>query len=131
MTQKKIGDDLYVFKQEAYEITQDTDAEKIFIQLELVDAFKALNEELASKIVPINYNLFQVTKPIYADYINADDPEPDPEPVVEGAQGTQGAQTPSTAEIETEGAQGEQGAQGTQGTQNDPDPEGAQGPQGE
>ena len=68
MTQKKIGNDLYVFKQEAYEITQDTDAEKIFIQLELVDAFKALNEGLASKIVPINYNLFQVTKPIYADY---------------------------------------------------------------
>lgn len=93
MQQKKIGNDLYVFKQEAYEITQDTDAEKIFIQLELVDAFKALNKELASKIVPINYNLFQVTKPIYADYINADDPEPD-----------QVAQTPSTAEIEIEGA---------------------------
>ena len=98
MTQKKIGNDLYVFKQEAYEITQDTDAEKIFIQLELVDAFKALNEELASKIVPINYNLFQVTKPIYADYINADDPEPD-----------QVAQTPSTAEIEIEGAKDTQG----------------------
>lgn len=98
MQQKKIGNDLYVFKQEAYEITQDTDAEKIFIQLELVDAFKALNEELASKIVPINYNLFQVTKPIYADYINADDPEPD-----------QVAQTPSTAEIEIEGAKDTQG----------------------
>lgn len=93
MQQKKIGNDLYVFKQEAYEITQDTDAEKIFIQLELVDAFKALNEGLASKIVPINYNLFQVTKPIYADYINAADPEPD-----------QVVQTPSTAEIEIEGA---------------------------
>ena len=89
MTQKKIDNDLYVFKQEAYKITQDIDAEKIFIQLELVDAFKALNEELASKIVPINYNLFQVTKPIYADYINADDPV---------------SQTPSTAEIEIEGA---------------------------
>lgn len=98
MTQKKIGNDLYVFKQEAYEITQDTDAEKIFIQLELVDAFKALNEGLASKIVPINYNLFQVTKPIYADYINADDPAPD-----------QAVQTPSTAEIEIEGAKDTQG----------------------
>lgn len=98
MQQKKIGNDLYVFKQEAYKITQDTDAEKIFIQLELVDAFKALNEGLASKIVPINYNLFQVTKPIYADYINADDPEPDQE-----------AQTPSTAEIEIEGAKDTQG----------------------
>lgn len=98
MQQKKIGNDLYVFKQEAYEITQDTDAEKIFIQLELVDAFKALNEELASKIVPINYNLFQVTKPIYADYINADDPEPD-----------QVAQTPSTAEVEIESAKDTQG----------------------
>lgn len=98
MTQKKIDNDLYVFKQEAYEITQDTDAEKIFIQLELVDAFKALNEGLASKIVPINYNLFQVTKPIYADYINADDPEQD-----------QVVQTPSTAEIEIEGAKDTQG----------------------
>ena len=98
MQQKKIGNNLYVFKQEAYEITQDTDAEKIFIQLELVDAFKALNKELASKIVPINYNLFQVTKPIYADYINADDPEPD-----------QVTQTPSTAEIEIEGAKDTQG----------------------
>lgn len=98
MQQKKIDNDLYVFKQEAYEITQDTDAEKIFIQLELVDAFKALNEGLASKIVPINYNLFQVTKPIYADYINADDPEPD-----------QAAKTPSTAEIEIEGAKDTQG----------------------
>ena len=98
MQQKKIDNDLYVFKQEAYEITQDTDAEKIFIQLELVDAFKALNEGLASKIVPINYNLFQVTKPIYADYINADDPAPD-----------QAAQIPSTAEIEIEGAKDTQG----------------------
>lgn len=98
MQQKKIGNDLYVFKQEAYEITQDTDAEKIFIQLELVDAFKALNEGLASKIVPINYNLFQVTKPIYADYINADDPGPD-----------QAEQAPSTAEIEIEGAKDTQG----------------------
>ena len=94
MTQKKIDNDLYVFKQEAYKITQDIDAEKIFIQLELVDAFKALNEELASKIVPINYNLFQVTKPIYADYINADDPV---------------SQTPSTAEIEIEDTQSTQG----------------------
>ena len=51
MTQKKIGDDLYVFKQEAYEITQDTDAEKIFIQLELIDAFKALNER--SKVLKV------------------------------------------------------------------------------
>lgn len=98
MQQKKIGNDLYVFKQEAYEITQDTDAEKIFIQLELVDAFKALNEGLASKIVPINYNLFQVTKPIYADYINADDPKPDQAP-----------QAPSTTEIEIEGAKDTQG----------------------
>lgn len=104
MQQKKIGNDLYVFKQEAYEITQDTDAEKIFIQLELVDAFKALNEELASKIVPINYNLFQVTKPIYADYINADDPEQ----VAEGAKSTKESQIPSTAEIEIEGAQSTQ-----------------------
>ena len=50
MTQKKIGDNLYVFAGEAYEITSDTTATTIFVQGELVDAFKEENESLASKI---------------------------------------------------------------------------------
>ena len=111
MTQKKIGDDLYVFKQEAYEITADTDATNIYIQLELIDAFKALNSSsVNAKIKPINYNLFQVTKPIYADYINADDPtgEPDGPTGPTGATGDTGEEgTGSTAEVIVDGPTGE------------------------
>ena len=111
MTQKKIGDELYVFKQEAYEITADTDATVIYVQLELVDAFKALNSSTVNaKIKPINYNLFQVTKPIYADYINADDPEPDGptgETGATGATGDTGDTGGSTAEVVVDGPTGE------------------------
>ena len=119
MTQKKIGNDLYVFKQEAYEITADTDATNIYVQLELIDAFKTANASLASKIKPINYNLLQVTKPVYADYINADDPTGEAEPTGEsgetGATGDTGETGGSTAEIVTGEAEptGESGESGT------------------
>lgn len=114
MTQKKIGDDLYVFKQEAYEITADTDATVIYVQLELVDAFKAENESLADKIKPINYNLFQVTKPIYADYINADDPTGEPD----GPTGDTGPTGPTgpTGDTESTGPTGATGDTGEEGT---------------
>lgn len=109
MDQKKIGNELYVFKQSAYEITQDTDATVIYVQLELIDAFKALNSSTVNaKIKPINYNLFQVTKPIYADYINADDPTGDTEPTgptgdtgATGDTGDTGDTGGSTAEVIT------------------------------
>ena len=70
MKQKKIGDILYVYSTTAYEITEDTDASIIKIQLEAMDAFAALNESLVSKFEPINYKLFCVVKPEWADYMN-------------------------------------------------------------
>lgn len=121
MDQKKIGDELYVFKQEAYEITQDTDATVIYIQLELIDAFKALNSSTVNaKIKPINYNLFQVTKPVYADYINADDTgdtEPTGPTGDTGATGDTGdtGTTEPTGDTEPEGPTGATGDTGDTG----------------
>lgn len=68
MKQKKIGDILYVFSNAAYQITEDTDATVIKIQEECIPAFAALNESLVSKFSPINYKLFCVIKPEWADY---------------------------------------------------------------
>lgn len=68
MKQKKIGDILYVFSTAAYEITEDTDATVIKIQEECIPAYAALNASLVSKFSPINYKLFCVVKPEWADY---------------------------------------------------------------
>ena len=68
MKQKKIGDILYVYSTTAYEITEDTDATVIKIQQECIPAYAALNESLISKFEPINYKLFCVVKPEWADY---------------------------------------------------------------
>ena len=54
MKQKKIGDILYVYSTTAYEITEDTDAEVIKIQLECIPAYEALNASLKDKFEPIN-----------------------------------------------------------------------------
>ena len=70
MKQKKIGDILYVYSTTAYEITEDTDATVIKIQQECIPAYAALNESLVSKFEPINYKLFCVVKPEWADYMN-------------------------------------------------------------
>ena len=102
MTQKKIGNDLYVFKDEAYEITADTSATTIYVQEELVPAFKTTNASLASKIKPINYAVMTVTKQPWADYIDADDPTGESEPTGEsGGTGETGEGTGSTAAIVT------------------------------
>ena len=70
MKQKKIGDILYVYSTTAYEITEDTDATVIKIQEECIPAYAALNASLVSKFSPINYKLFCVIKPEWADYMN-------------------------------------------------------------
>ena len=70
MKQKKIGDILYVYSTTAYEITEDTDATVIKIQEECIPAYAALNASLVSKFSPINYKLFCVVKPEWADYMN-------------------------------------------------------------
>jgi len=68
MKQKKIGTTLYVFDTTAYQITEDTDAAVIKIQLECIPAFELLNESLKDKFEPINYKLYCVQHPEWADY---------------------------------------------------------------
>lgn len=76
MKQKKIGSDLYVFDTSAYQITKDTDAENIYIQQELIPAYEKLNSSsVNAKIKPINYKLNIIQKPVWGDYIYADDPK--------------------------------------------------------
>ena len=102
MTQKKIGNDLYVFKQEAYEITADTSATTIYVQEELVPAFKTANASLASKIKPINYYVMVATKQPWGDYINEDDATGESGPTGATGEATgEGEPTGSTAAIVT------------------------------
>jgi hypothetical protein len=68
MKQKKIGTTLYVFATTAYQITEDTDAAVIKIQQECIPAYAELNASLVSKFSPINYKLFCVQHPEWADY---------------------------------------------------------------
>lgn len=56
MKQKKIGDILYVFQQEAYIITEDTDAVIIYVPEESYSAYKTLNPSL-SKLAKKNYDV--------------------------------------------------------------------------
>ena len=70
MKQKKIGTTLYVFDTTAYQITEDTDAAVIKIQLECITAFEVLNESLKDKFEPINYKLYCVKHPEWADYMD-------------------------------------------------------------
>lgn len=81
MKQKKIGSDLYVFDTSAYQLTKDLDAEKIYIQQELIPAYKAVNSStgVQAKIKPINYKLNIIQKPVWGDYIYADEEVTEPE----------------------------------------------------
>lgn len=77
MKQKKIGTDLYVFDTSAYQLTKDLDAENIYIQQELIPGYLAVNFStgVQNKIKPINYKLNIIQKPVWGDYIYADDPK--------------------------------------------------------
>lgn len=77
MKQKKIGTDLYVFDTSAYQITKDLDAENIYIQQELIPGYLAVNSStgVQNKIKPYNYKLNIIQKPLWGDYIYADDPK--------------------------------------------------------
>jgi hypothetical protein len=81
MKQKKIGSDLYVFDTSAYQLTKDLDAEKIYIQQELIPAYKAVNSStgVQAKIKPINYKLNIIQKPVWGDYIYAEEEVTEPE----------------------------------------------------
>ena len=76
MKQKLIDSTLYVFDVTPYEITEDTSAEIIKVQQEVVAGFKELNESLADKIVAYNYHVACVNTPEWAPYVDQDDSEP-------------------------------------------------------
>lgn len=71
---------MYVFDTTPYEITEDTSAEIIKVQQEVLKGFVELNPDLADKFVPYNYHVACVNVPEWAPYVDQPDPEP---PVVE------------------------------------------------
>lgn len=73
MKQKKLGDILYVFTDEPYEITEDTDASIVYVQAHSKEGFEALNPDLTFK--KINYNVFTVKDPEWKEYLIAQDEE--------------------------------------------------------
>ena len=80
MKQKKIGTDLYVFDTSAYQLTKDLDAENIYIQQELIPAYEKLNSSsVNAKIKPYNYKLNIIQKPVWGDYIYAEEEVTEPE----------------------------------------------------
>ena len=75
MKQKKIGDILYVFQQEAYTITDDTDVVIIYVPEESYSAYKTLNPSL-SQLAKKNYDVQFVSAPEWNIYRYL--PEKDP-----------------------------------------------------
>ena len=76
--QKKVGNALYVFDTTPFTITEDTDAEVIYVQQEYLKGYLELNTELESKIKTFNQWLLCVNAP-WADS-GTPDPGPGPEP---------------------------------------------------
>lgn len=76
--QKKVGNALYVFDTTPFTITEDTDAEVIYVQQEYLKGYLELNTELESKIKTFNQWLLCVNAP-WADEVTPG-PGPGPEP---------------------------------------------------
>lgn len=74
--QKKVGNALYVFDTTPFTITEDTDAEVIYVQQEYLKGYLELNTELESKIKTFNQWLLCVNAP-WADEVT---PGPEPTP---------------------------------------------------
>ena len=74
--QKKVGNALYVFDTTPFTITEDTDAQVIYVQQEYLKGYLELNTELESKIKTFNQWLLCVNAP-WADGVT---PGPGPEP---------------------------------------------------
>ena len=66
--QKKVGNALYVFDTTPFTITEDTDAEVIYVQQECLKGYLELNTELESKIKTFNQWLLCVNAP-WADEV--------------------------------------------------------------
>ena len=75
MKQKRLGDILYVFDVNPYEITSDTDAEVVKVQEESFAGFIEMNPSLAEKIVKYNYHTMCVNVPEWAPYVEQEDPQ--------------------------------------------------------
>lgn len=70
--QKKVGNALYVFDTTPFTITEDTDAEVIYVQQECLKGYLELNTELESKIKTFNQWVLCVNAP----WADGDSPEP-------------------------------------------------------
>ena len=78
--QKKVGNALYVFDTTPFTITEDTDAEVIYVQQEYLKGYLELNTELESKIKTFNQWLLCVNAPWVDKVTPGPDPGPGPEP---------------------------------------------------
>ena len=78
--QKKVGNALYVFDTTPFTITEDTDAEVIYVQQEYLKGYLELNTELASKIKTFNQWLLCVKAPWADEVTPGPGPGPGPEP---------------------------------------------------
>ena len=67
MNQKRVGNKLYVLDMTPYVITEDTDADIIYVQQEKLSAYLDLNPTLESKIKTINYLTFSVRNKEWAE----------------------------------------------------------------
>ena len=74
--QKKVGNALYVFDTTPFTITEDTDAEVIYVQQEYLKGYLELNTELESKIKTFNQWLLCVNAP----WADGGTPSPEPTP---------------------------------------------------
>lgn len=78
--QKKVGNALYVFDTTPFTITEDTDAEVIYVQQEYLKGYLELNTELESKIKTFNQWLLCVNAPWAAEVTPGPGPGPGPTP---------------------------------------------------
>ena len=72
--QKKVGNTLYVFDTTPFTITEDTDAEVIYVQNECLKGYLELNTELESKIKTFNQWVICVNAP-WADTGTSEQPQ--------------------------------------------------------
>lgn len=78
--QKKVGNTLYVFDTTPFTITEDTDAEVIYVQQECLKGYLELNTELESKIKTFNQWVLCVNAPWADEVTPGPGPGPGPEP---------------------------------------------------
>ena len=81
MIQSKIGNELYVFSKEPYEITQDTDVDAVYVQEELLAEYRALNPALPLK--KINYMLMRRSTPVWYESLITPDSEVEPSELID------------------------------------------------